>query len=133
MFVNLFRICLIGLAVTACASTEPRTYFFDEVAVVNRSRAPVTDVTIRDVKNDRLFSCGNVAPFGICANRFAQRPYQRNPIQISWTIGNSTRQTREIQVDVPAGLDPGTLLRGVLEIRPTGDISVYLRPAGRRN
>ena len=130
---KLFHTCLIGLSLSGCAATAPRTYFFDEIAVINRSRAPVTDVTIRDVKNDRLFSCGNVAPFGICANRFAQRPHQRNPIQITWTIGGNTRQSREFQVDVPAGLDPGTLLRGMLEITPTGDIGVYLRPAGRRN
>jgi len=72
-----------------------------------------------------VFNCGNIAPFGICSNKFAKRRYERNPIRVEWTFGNSTRQSGEFVVDVPATFYTSFALRGVLDIEADGSISAY--------
>ena len=93
--------------------------------MVNNSREIIRDVTIRDVANDRVFSCGNVAPLGICSNRFPKRPYAQNPIQIEWSFGGAALKTEEFVVPVPPYFYSGISLRGVLEISPEGAVSAY--------
>ena len=123
---SLVIVSIIGVLVSACATARQPAYQLNEIAVLNLSRSLVQDVTIRVVSGERSFSCGNIAPRGVCSNRFAAREYQRNPIQIAWVFGNSANQTREFVLEVPPGLDPAMPLRGVLEITPQGAVRAYL-------
>ena len=119
--------CIVGIALlsAACATSSQPKYFFDELVVVNNSREIIRDVTIRDVANDRVFTCGNVAPLGICSNSFGRRPYQQNPIRIEWSFGGEALQTQDFVVPVPPYFYPSLALRGVLEISPQGAVRAY--------
>lgn len=115
----------VFLPLAACAVTVGPTHTINEIVVVNNSRGLVRNVSIRDTELDRVFSCGNIAPFGICSNRFTRRRYRQNPIRIEWTLGETSRRSGEFVLEVPATLYPGLPLRGVLAISPRGEIAVY--------
>lgn len=116
---------IIIVWISSCAVTSERSYFYNEIRVVNNSSQLIRNVTIRVPSKGREFSCGNIAPLGLCSNRFGKRSYERNPIQISWTFGNRSRQTDEFIVEVPATLYAGIALIGVLEITPGGAVRAY--------
>lgn len=114
-----------ALLATSCATTYQPSYVYDEILVENNSRELIQDVSIQVANSGQVFSCGNVAAFGICSNRFGRRHYERNPIQIDWVIGDNARQTEAFVVEVPATFHTGLPLRGVLSIAPDGSISAY--------
>ena len=110
---------------SACATAHKPTYHYDEILIVNNSRQLIQDVTITARETGRSFSCGNIAPLGICSNKIPPRRYTYSPIRIAWTIGSSARQTDEFVLNVPATMHIGLPLRGVLDISPQGAISTY--------
>ena len=120
-----FSIALFALSLVACASGPRSFYFYNEILVVNNSNQMIRDVSIKVSGTGRVFSCGNIAPFGICSNRFGKRRYEMNPIQVGWTFGNTARQTGDFVVEVPATLYSGLAMRGVLAINPDGSIATY--------
>lgn len=118
-------ILMLGILLTACATVKQPRYFYNEILIVNNSRDLIQDVKISASATGQAFSCGNIAPLGICANKLPSRPYLENPIRIDWMLGNTARQSNEFVLEVPATLDSGSPLRGVLEISPRGSISAY--------
>lgn len=90
----------IVLVVSACSTSYKPMCMYNENIVVNNSRELVQEVTITVPSTGRTFSCGNIAPLGICSNHFDKRRYDYNPIRIVWAFGNSTQQTDEFVVPV---------------------------------
>jgi hypothetical protein len=115
-----------GLLLTSCASLGP-TYNYNEVVVLNQSRAPLRDVLISATQSGRMFSCGNIAPRGICSNKFPPQPYRGLPIQIEWAVGSGQRRSRTVELELPASFDSELPLRGVLVIDGQGGIDAYLQ------
>lgn len=113
------------LLISACATSYKPTYHYNEVLIVNNSRQLIQDVRITAKETGRSFSCGNIAPLGICSNKFPPRRYTYSPIQIAWVFGSTARQTEEFVLKVPATMHIGLPLRGVLEISPQGVISAH--------
>ena len=103
------------------------TYTYNEIVVLNQSRAPVRDVLISATESDRVFSCGNIAPHGICSNKFRPQSYQGSPIQIAWVIGNGRRHSKTIELELPESFVPELPMRGVLVIDGQGAIKAYLQ------
>ncbi len=120
-----YLILIAGLLLSACATSYNPTYHYNEILIVNNSRDLIQDVTISASKSGRQFSCGNIAPLGICSDKFPRRRYEQNPIQINWVFGGSARQTSEFVLEVPATMHTSLPLRGVLSIAPDGSISTY--------
>jgi hypothetical protein len=116
---------MFGILLSACATFNQPKYFYNEILIINNSRQIIQDVQISASKTGRGFSCGNIAPRGICSNKNPQRLYEKSPIRIDWVFGNSARQTNEFVLEVPATMDTTLPLRGVLEISPQGAISAY--------
>jgi hypothetical protein len=122
-----YIIVVVALLLSACVAGskyEPN-YTYNEILIINNSKELIKDVSISSAATGRSFSCGNIAPLGICLNRMPRRRYKEGPLQIDWVFGNSARQTDEISPAVPAYFQPGLPLRGVLEISPQGEISAY--------
>lgn len=120
-----YIIFVTGLLLSACATSYNPTYHYNEILIVNNSRELIEDVTISVSETGRQFSCGNIAPFGICSDKFPQRRYEKNPIQVSWVFADSARQSGEYVLEVPAYLSTAFPLRGVLAIAPDGSTSTY--------
>ena len=106
-------------------------YSYNEVVVLNQSRAPLQDVHISATESGRVFSCGNIAPRGICSNKFQPQPYRGNPIQIIWMIGGGQRHSEIVELEVPENFVPELPMRGVLVIEGQGAISAYLQQEAR--
>ena len=115
----------IGILSSACATSYDPSYSYNEVLIVNNSKELIQEVTISSSETGRSFSCGVIAPLGICSDRFPRRRYQKTPIQISWVFGGNARQSKEFVLEVPATMSIGLPLRGVLEVSPEGEITAY--------
>jgi len=116
--------CLLSSCVTV---TAPKPVFsYNEVVIINKLRSPVQNVAIEASESGRVFSCGNIAPRGICSNKFPAQPYYGNPIQVSWLVANGRRYDRTIELLLPESYAPEIPLRGVLVIEPQGSMSAYL-------
>jgi hypothetical protein len=51
----------------------------------------------------------------------------KSPIRIGWVFGNTSGQTDEFILEVPATFSTELPLRGVLDISPQGSISAYFQ------
>jgi len=122
---SLVAAVLVALTLSACATSYNPRFRINEVVVNNNTRETVRDVTIRT--NDRVFSCGNIAPLGICSNRFAGYVFQTNLVDIEWSLGNDVPRRQSLEVSVPASISVGRPLQGILDIEPQGTIEAYFR------
>ena len=120
-----YTILLLGLLLSACATGHEPQYFYNEILIVNKSKVVVQDVTISADETGRMFSCGNIAPLGICSNKIPRRRYMKSPITLAWVFGNTARQTEKFRLEVPTAMSTEFPLRGVLEISPQGSVSAY--------
>lgn len=112
-----------ALILSACAGNYTPHYQINEIVVVNNSGQALRDVAIR--AEGRVFSCDNVAPHGICSDRFPRRNYQANLVEIEWSLGNGPRRSESLAGEVPATFFTGLALRGVLEVGPQGKLDAY--------
>ncbi len=122
-----YFILITGLLLSSCVTSYESPYSYNEILIVNRSRQLIQDVTISAGETNRRFSCGNIAPLGICSDKFPRRPYLKSPIRISWVFGNTSGQSNDFVLEVPATYSTEFPLRGVLEISPQGSISAYFQ------
>ena len=120
-----YTLLMFGILLSACASFNEPQYFYNEILIINKSRELIQDVKISVSETGRGFSCGNIAPRGICSNKIPRRQYMKNPIRIDWVFGSTARQTNEFVLEVPATMDTAVPLRGVLEISPQGSLSAW--------
>ena len=121
------RLVILGLLLSSCATGYEPQYFYNEILVINNSRELIQDVRISAEATGRSFSCGNIAPLGICSNKIPRRQYMKSPITLAWVFDNTTRKTEEFVLEVPATMSTEYPLRGVLEISPQGSISAYFQ------
>jgi len=124
---------MLAILLSACATGYQPYYYFNEILIINKSRELIQDVKISVSETGREFSCGNIAPLGICSNKIPSRQYMKKPIQIAWVFGNTARQTNEFVLEVPATMDIALPLRGVLEISPRGSLSAYFEQGSPDN
>ena len=120
-------ILIPGLLLSSCATSYESPYSYNEILIINRSRELIQDVTISSDETNRTFSCGNIAPLGICSDKFPERRYMKSPIRIGWVFGNTSGQSDEFILEVPSTFSTALPLRGVLEISPQGSISAYFQ------
>ena len=121
-----FVFAAIGL-ITACATSYQPDYYYDEIRVLNNSSQVLGNLSIRVPATGGEFSCGNIAPRGLCSSRFAARRYQYNPIQIEWGHGGNLRRTQEFTVPVSPDFDTGVAIQGVVEIGDNGEMRAYFK------
>ena len=119
-------VVVFGLMSSSCGTISGPTFTYNEVVVLNQSRAPVQDVLISATESGRVFSCGNIAPRGICSNKFRPQPYQGSPLQITWVMGSGRRQSKTIELELPKSFVAELPMRGVLVIDSQGAIKAYL-------
>lgn len=118
---------LAAWLLAGCAGTPNSGFRYNEVVIVNRMHAPVADVTVTATDSGRLFGCGNIAPRGICSNRFTARDYTVSPIEVTWSIASGQRRSETIEVEIPQGFVERVPMRGVLVIDSHGRIEAFLQ------
>ena len=124
---SLCVLCLAGLLAACVTAPPPEPVFtYNEVVIINRLRVPVQDVNIEAIESGRVFSCGNIAPRGICSNKFPARPYYGDPVQVTWRVAGGGYLGRQLKLQLPKDFKPELPLRGVLVIGAGGALSSYL-------
>lgn len=118
---------VLVLSLTGCATISGPTYYYNEIVVINQTRTVVRDVEISAAESGRLFGCGNIAPRGICSNKFRPQVYQGNPVQVAWQVGQGQRRGEVIELELPPSFVPELPLRGVLVIGASGGVSAHLQ------
>ena len=124
---RLLLCCVTGLALASCASGYKPAYYYNEILIVNNSTESIRDVSISVADTGGRFGCANIAPLGICANRFPRRSYEYRPIRIDWVYAGEPRRTDSFVVDVPQTFYTGLVLRAVIDISPEGAVSAYFQ------
>ena len=114
-------IAAAAATLSGCASVYRPQYQINEIVIVNGTREVIGDVTIRSTTSGRVFACGNVAPLGICADRFPVRRLSDGPVLIEWNLGGQ-RGERTLPGEVPSTFATDRVLRGVLEFKSDGTI-----------
>jgi hypothetical protein len=119
----------VVLLLSACAtgSGQGPPYIYNQILIVNNSKELIQEVTISSAVNGRSFSCGNIAPLGICSNRTGKRHFKEGPFQIELVFGNNAPRTDQLTLTVPAYFTTGLALQVVFEISPQGEISAQLK------
>ena len=97
-----YTLLIPGLLLSACATSYESPYFYNEILIINNSREMIQDVSIHAGESGRMFGCGNIAPRGVCSDKFSRRRYMKSSIKITWTFGSIVRQTDEFVLEVPA-------------------------------
>jgi hypothetical protein len=120
-------VALLTWLLSSCATLQGPSYYYNEVVVLNQSRTVVRDVEILSTESGRVFSCDNIAPRGICSNKFQPQLYRGSPVQIAWAIGDGSRRDEIVELELPADFVPEIPLRGVLVIGARGAISAHLQ------
>jgi len=124
---EIFWLAILFFLQASCSSLQSTAYTYNEIVIVNQTGSAVRDVAVSSTESGRSFGCGNIAPRGICSDRFPPRPYRASPVRIDWMIGNGTRHSKIIELTLPASFAVGLPLRGVLVIDAQGQVSTYLQ------
>ena len=117
----------LALLLSACTtgSGQGPAYTYNQILIVNNSKELIKEVTISSAINGRSFSCGNIAPLGICSNRTGKRLLREGPFQVDWVFGNNAPRTDQLTLTVPAYFSTGLALQVVFEISAQGEISAH--------
>ena len=129
---NAARVLIWGLAFIATASFaeySPR-YYFNSVGVANLTNETVTNLVLQ--VGEHKLECDTVNHNGYCNKNFGKIPFQQDGIVLSWTGTDGQRQSRDLDVKVPATASVGRSLRFELEIHPGGDVKWEFRQGGKR-
>jgi hypothetical protein len=118
-------IVTVALLLSACAtgSNHAPRYTYNEIRVINNSQKSIQSLKVTTAESGSIFSCENIAPLGICSDRFARRRYKEGAFRVDWAFGDSVRQTSEVGIKVPAYFSTGLALRVELKISPEGTLS----------
>jgi hypothetical protein len=121
------RILICAALLASCATAYQPTYYYNEIVIQNTASVLLREVSLSSGEGGRSFSCSNIAPKGICSDRFPRRQYMNVPIQVSWALGNSAVASTEILLEWPGRFSSGSSfpLRGIVEVGPQGSISAY--------
>jgi hypothetical protein len=128
--IRILAVALLFSASASAANLGP-TYTFEEIEVVNNSKQPISDLTIRvagsDDGSDRVFSCESIIALGICQKRFSRVRYKEGGFVVDWVAGDSDRKTAEIGVKVPAYSSPGIPLSLEFSISAEGEMTAKFK------
>jgi len=124
---NMTALAILVCLLAGCSSLTAPACTYNEIVIVNQARSALREVAVSATGSGRMFSCGMIAPRGICANRFPPRPYRAQPVQVDWVTGNGSRHSEIIEPTLPASFVARLPLRGVLVIDAQGRVAAYLQ------
>lgn len=124
---TIFAALVLVLSACATGSDLGPSYTYNEIQVINNSKQSIQNLTLSVAGSGEVFSCENIAPLGVCSDRFARRRYKEGAFTIDWAVGGSDRQTIEVGLEVPAYNSPGIPLIVVLDISEQGALSAYFK------
>ena len=110
---------------TACAAGYNPRYYFNEVQVVNLTGATIMDVSWQVVNSPKALSCPEVAKFAMCADRFPNRRYPQQGIELSWRHADGSRKSNMPNPPVPAYVFTSVPLRVVMELSEDGSVKAF--------
>ena len=114
-----------GVLAAACATSYNPTYYFNEIQVVNLSGATISDVNVRFNGSPRTLSCDEVLKNALCHDGFGRRQYPQQEIELSWTHGDGSQKSQQLNPGIPTYYLPTFALRVMLEINEDGSVNPF--------
>ena len=119
-------ILLASLFAAGCATGGySPSYRFNELQVHNLSGSKIEDVSVRVVGSEKSIQCEQVAFNATCHERFNNRPYPKQGIELSWIHEDGNRRTEMFNPDVPAVFYSAFPLRIVMEVDENGEVNPF--------
>lgn len=107
--------CLM-LVVCACApvredaaNSKDSGIDIDGITIRNQLLYPVTDVMVEVPATGGFAGCGNILGRSQCSTSFPAADYKQNAIVVSWKEYGEPHRTAEFVVQIPAGMEPGSV------------------------
>lgn len=122
---KILYLLMLGVAISACSMKYTPMYYFNEIQVVNRTGATITNVSVRFQSSTKTLYCDEVTDNRYCRDRFNKRRYPQQVIELSWVHGDGTSQSRQFNPRIPAYYHTPFPLRVMLEINEEGDVKTY--------
>ena len=118
-------ILLASLFAAGCATGGySPSYRFNELMLHNLSGSDIEDVSVRVIGSEKALQCDAVAFNATCYERFNNRPYPQQGIELSWIHEDGNRRTETIDQRVPGVLYRWHPLRIVMEVDPDGMVKL---------
>ena len=119
-------ILLACLIATGCVTGGYNpSYRFNELEVHNLTGAKMEDVSIRVVGSEKTVQCEQVAFNATCQERFNNRRYPQQGIELSWIHEDGNRRTETFNPQIPATFHWTFPLRIVMEVDPDGEVNPF--------
>ncbi len=122
-------IILLPLFLASCATmdkSEIYDYSINEIIIRNSSNDYLKSVQLKVEKNHGIFGCSYIISHAECSTTFPVRAYAGNWINITWQIDGVEVSTGNIRIPVGDDIKRGSVVRGVVEIRNSREISAYI-------
>ena len=115
------------LSLASCATGDNPRFYYNNIEVVNLTGGTITDVEVTIGETARNLRCDAVTKNRLCQERFGQRPYPAQVIEVSWQDSAGNPQLRQPNPSIPATMMPGRTLRVMLEIHEDGSVKAKFR------
>ena len=119
-------IVVASLVTVSCATGGYNpTYRFNQLQVHNLSGKQIEDVSVRVAGSEKAIQCDQVAANAICNEKFNNRPYPKQGIELSWIHEDGNRRTEIFDPAVPATFNRVFPLRIVMEVDTDGAVNPF--------
>ena len=122
---KILYILVFSIASSACSMKYIPTYYFNEIQVVNRTGATITNVSVRFQSSSKTLYCDEVTDNRLCRDRFNKLRYPQQVIELSWTHGDGMQKSRQFNPHIPAYYHTPFPLRVMLKINEEGAVKTY--------
>ena len=123
--IKVLSILLLALASVGCAMTYNPSYFYNEIQVVNLTGGTITEVNLRVGGSERTLSCAEVLKNALCDDRFGERRYPHQGLELSWVHGDGQQNSQQLNPAIPAYFVTAFPLRIMLEALEDGTVKAY--------
>ena len=122
-----FLLSFLIFLLTACshiettASEQQTSPTVNEIVIQNDTGEPI----------DGFFNCSQILAGSICLNKFSDRTYQGNPIEVSWIQHYEPWTSGQIWLTLPSQIMPDHPVRAVIVIGNDGQVKASMKTSAQ--
>ncbi|WP_163833595.1 hypothetical protein [Spartinivicinus ruber] len=132
-----FLLSFLIFLLTACshiettASEQQTSPTVNEIVIQNDTGEPIDQVKISVQNINGFFNCSQILAGSICLNKFSDRTYQGNPIEVSWIQHYEPWTSGQIWLTLPSQIMPDHPVRAVIVIGNDGQVKASMKTSAQ--
>ena len=115
------------LTVVGCATGYTPRVSYSYLQIANHTGGTINNVELQIGTDGRNLKCDTVTENRICDDRFGQRKYPNQPIDLSWEDSAGEVQSRQLEPKVPATVSSAVPQRLLMRIKEDGSVEFEFR------